>query len=105
MRFKTEKLDWSRHPLWSGLIRRILRTVFVSYRPELHYMRGPGPKWRKKHTRDDLKKWSGGKTSTCSRDVSPPWCREVSKFVRRPTNEAPAAAAMSKWMLERFSRI
>jgi hypothetical protein len=51
MRFKTEKLDWSRHPLWSGLIRRILRTVFVSYRPELHYMRGPGPKWREKYTR------------------------------------------------------
>lgn len=22
-----------------------------SYRPELHYMRGPGPKWRKKHAR------------------------------------------------------
>jgi hypothetical protein len=20
------------------------------YRPELHYMRGPGPKWRAKHT-------------------------------------------------------
>ena len=20
------------------------------YRPELHYMRGPGPKWREKHT-------------------------------------------------------
>jgi len=20
-----------------------------SYRPELHYMRGPGPKWRAKH--------------------------------------------------------
>ena len=23
--------------------------VFNPYRPELHYMRGPGPKWRKKH--------------------------------------------------------
>jgi hypothetical protein len=22
-----------------------------SYRPELHYMRGPGPKWRERHTR------------------------------------------------------
>lgn len=22
-----------------------------SYRPELHYMRGPGPKWRQKHPR------------------------------------------------------
>jgi hypothetical protein len=21
-----------------------------SYRPELHYMRGPGPKWRERHT-------------------------------------------------------
>ena len=23
------------------------------YRPELHYMRGPGPKWREKHCRTD----------------------------------------------------
>jgi hypothetical protein len=23
--------------------------VFDSYRPELHYMRGPGPRWRQKH--------------------------------------------------------
>jgi hypothetical protein len=22
-----------------------------SYRPEVHYMRGPGPKWREKHAR------------------------------------------------------
>lgn len=22
------------------------------YRPEKHYMRGPGPKWREKHARD-----------------------------------------------------
>jgi len=22
---------------------------FDTYRPELHYMRGPGPKWREKH--------------------------------------------------------
>ena len=29
---------------------RWLRTsLFDSYRPELHYMRGPGPKWREKH--------------------------------------------------------
>jgi hypothetical protein len=25
------------------------RNLFESYRPELHYMRGPGPKWREKH--------------------------------------------------------
>jgi hypothetical protein len=24
-------------------------TLFDGYRPELHYMRGPGPKWREKH--------------------------------------------------------
>jgi hypothetical protein len=29
--------------------RRLTRIVFNSYRPELHYMRGPGPKWREKH--------------------------------------------------------
>ena len=29
--------------------RRLRREIFDSYRPELHYMRGPGPKWREKH--------------------------------------------------------
>ena len=29
--------------------RRLRTTVFNPYRPELHYMRGPGPKWREKH--------------------------------------------------------
>jgi hypothetical protein len=29
---------------------RALRKCFLDpYRPELHYMRGPGPKWREKH--------------------------------------------------------
>jgi hypothetical protein len=27
----------------------LLGNIFSSYRPELHYMRGPGPKWRAKH--------------------------------------------------------
>jgi hypothetical protein len=27
----------------------LLGTIFGSYRPERHYMRGPGPKWRAKH--------------------------------------------------------
>jgi hypothetical protein len=26
-----------------------LTALFDSYRPELHYMRGPGPKWHEKH--------------------------------------------------------
>jgi hypothetical protein len=30
---------------WHGL----LKSLFDPYRPECHYMRGPGPKWRAKH--------------------------------------------------------
>jgi hypothetical protein len=32
---------------WRGL----MKDVFDPYRPELHYMRGPGPKWQEKHQR------------------------------------------------------
>ena len=28
---------------------RLFRTMVDPYRPELHYMRGPGPKWHAKH--------------------------------------------------------
>ena len=28
-----------------------LKTLFDPYRPELYYMRGPGPKWHAKHDR------------------------------------------------------
>jgi hypothetical protein len=31
--------------LWESLAK----DLFDSYRPELHYMRGPGPRWRAKH--------------------------------------------------------
>jgi hypothetical protein len=31
--------------IWS----RWTNELFNPYRPELHYMRGPGPKWRQKH--------------------------------------------------------
>ena len=30
---------------WCGAIRELTDP----YRPELHYMRGPGPKWAEKH--------------------------------------------------------
>jgi hypothetical protein len=43
---------------WMGLGRRVyvfiarchdlIGTVWSPYRPELHYMRGPGPKWHAK---------------------------------------------------------
>lgn len=54
MRLQAEKRDWSRYTSWSGFIRRMLMAVSVSYRPELHYMRGrPGPKWHEKHARPE----------------------------------------------------
>jgi hypothetical protein len=31
------------------LFRTLANALFDPYRPELHYMRGPGPKWRVKH--------------------------------------------------------
>ncbi len=35
----------------AALWRSLLRDLFEPYRPERHYMRGPGPKWRAKHGR------------------------------------------------------
>jgi hypothetical protein len=32
--------------------RAFFAKAFNPYRPELHYMRGPGPAWRAKHMRD-----------------------------------------------------
>jgi hypothetical protein len=31
------------------LLHDLAKALFDPYRPELHYMRGPGPKWRAKH--------------------------------------------------------
>jgi hypothetical protein len=31
--------------------RALMANQRSSYRPEKHYMRGPGPKWREKHAR------------------------------------------------------
>jgi hypothetical protein len=28
---------------------KLMKQLFDPYRPELHYMRGPGPKWHEKH--------------------------------------------------------
>jgi hypothetical protein len=34
---------------WQDLITPFWRKLLKPYRPELYYMRGPGPKWREKH--------------------------------------------------------
>src|SRR5215470_18023788 len=33
----------------ADLARDLVKALFDPYRPELHYMRGPGPKWHAKH--------------------------------------------------------
>jgi hypothetical protein len=33
----------------ASLIRALRALIANAYRPELHYMRGPGPKWHAKH--------------------------------------------------------
>jgi hypothetical protein len=35
----------------ADLVQDLARSLFDGYRPELHYMRGPGPKWHAKHDR------------------------------------------------------
>jgi hypothetical protein len=32
--------------------RTLVASQLHAYRPEKHYMRGPGPKWREKHARN-----------------------------------------------------
>ncbi len=32
-----------------AFLRQFIAKAFDPYRPELHYMRGPGPAWRAKH--------------------------------------------------------
>ncbi len=41
----------------SEAVSKLWRTIgyaLNSYRPELHYMRGPGPKWHAKHAAIEL---------------------------------------------------
>jgi hypothetical protein len=35
-------------------VQNLARSLFDPYRPEQHYMRGPGPKWHAKHDRVPL---------------------------------------------------
>jgi hypothetical protein len=32
-----------------GHLQGVIRDLLDPYRPEMHYMRGPGPKWHAKH--------------------------------------------------------
>ena len=44
--------EWPRlTPDLTDLVHGLVKSLIDPYRPELHYMRGPGPKWRAKHER------------------------------------------------------
>ena len=42
-------MDWIAQLGIVQLGTNLVRALINPYRPELHYMRGPGPKWRAKH--------------------------------------------------------
>jgi hypothetical protein len=47
---KTPSIGKAVVDLW----RTVTSDLFNEYRPERHYMRGPGPKWRAKHARASI---------------------------------------------------
>ena len=57
--FQSSKVGLSNHvanELWGvrgmhifAIVREIFSGLIHRYRPELHYMRGPGPKWLERH--------------------------------------------------------
>jgi hypothetical protein len=54
--------------MWRGISKAFRELLLItghngrSYRPDLHYMRGPGPKWHAKY---------GSQVTTTSRTASP----------------------------------
>jgi hypothetical protein len=48
MAFLNVKTSTNRPSKWRWLFGKLMPAP-VSYRPERHYMRGPGPKYREKH--------------------------------------------------------
>jgi hypothetical protein len=94
-----------------GLVRT-LAMRFDSYRPELHYMRGPGPKWHAKHdpapaSTDDARSGVRTRTNAIGALVSllryPKWMvtfhtpfTSLALFRRQPTHQF-AAAKLHSW--------
>jgi hypothetical protein len=48
---RTHRVGRRLGPAIAEFCRAAVRHVIDPYRPELHYMRGPGPKWREQHVR------------------------------------------------------
>ncbi len=54
----TTKISTAYGALVIGCWRSLKIAILDTYRPELHYMRGPGPKWQEKHRAGDLRRAS-----------------------------------------------
>jgi hypothetical protein len=67
----------------ADLARNLVEGLFDSYRPELHYMRGPGPKWRAKHER----------TLRLGHDLAAPMPRPDHAYVRPLISNCHSAIA------------
>ena len=78
------------------LWRELFREFLSSYRPELHYMRGPGPRWREKHgavsTRDGGIPAVGQPTEMNQRAAAQ--CHEVHAIATRMCRETKRLAAI-----------
>jgi hypothetical protein len=59
---------------FASVIHNLIMDVRDSYRPGLHYMRGPGPKWRAKH-QSWLRFDSGSVRTTRQHQMSPLYAR------------------------------
>ena len=49
---KSKKMAQSTNVSWAKVFaswQALTKALFDDYHPELHYMRGPGPKWREKY--------------------------------------------------------
>jgi hypothetical protein len=58
MAFFNEKPQFARLFHWRWLLG-ILVPASVTYRPERHYMRGPGPKYRERHPEPQTRRSAG----------------------------------------------
>jgi hypothetical protein len=78
------------------LWRKLLRDFLSPYQPELHYMRGPGPRWREKHgavsTRDGGIPAVGQPTEMNQRAAAQ--CHEVHAIATRMCRETKRLPAI-----------
>ena len=60
---------------WVGVWRALRHATANHYRPEAHYMRGPGPKWREKFAAGEEPAMIGVAAGGTRREASRRWNR------------------------------